>query len=553
MAYFQQIYELLSVIELFGKTPELYYKRKQKKSSTIGIILTIIYIFVCIIYSIFRLIRMLKRTDVTFYDSYAYKEFPSLHLTNEEFYGGFAMGGIIDETIYYPKVQYVTGKKISDKWNWNSIDLEYEICNLEKFGSKYKEKFKSTNLNNLYCLKDVNFDLYGYNNLNAFSYIFLEIYPCINKTKDGISCKPKAYLEEFFRKNIIEFKMQDIDLSPEIYKSPVEYTIKDINGLVFKDLYQQIYSYIQIVILKTEEDITGISYLSKDKIEKFGKYEDTFIVASPSYHDIIEKGTPVCDVTLQLDAKVLTLNRSYSKLFDVLGEIGGFMSFMNRFLNFISFFIIDILYDESLINDLLFFDIKNESILLEKGKTINFNNPPKKKVKIKKTIQNRNDLNQYKNQQTANEIFIEENKNKIKNLKSKENKQNEKKRVIANDIIKNNILQNDMIISDGNESGGNFTNDKQKNNNNINVYEGHLKYKKYKNQIKIEPKFYFCYKCIKKSKNINKALFEEGKRMIREKLDIINLFKKIYENDLLLGKLEIPKEFLEKLKSLPKI
>ena len=36
--------DFLTDFDLFGKTPELYYKGRSKKSSTLGIILTILYI-----------------------------------------------------------------------------------------------------------------------------------------------------------------------------------------------------------------------------------------------------------------------------------------------------------------------------------------------------------------------------------------------------------------------------------------------------------------------------------------------------------------------------
>ena len=38
--------DFLTDFDLFGKTPELYYKGKSKKSSLIGIILTVIYIVI---------------------------------------------------------------------------------------------------------------------------------------------------------------------------------------------------------------------------------------------------------------------------------------------------------------------------------------------------------------------------------------------------------------------------------------------------------------------------------------------------------------------------
>ena len=40
--------EFLTDLDLFGKTPELYYKGNSKKSSIIGVVLTIIYIILYI-------------------------------------------------------------------------------------------------------------------------------------------------------------------------------------------------------------------------------------------------------------------------------------------------------------------------------------------------------------------------------------------------------------------------------------------------------------------------------------------------------------------------
>ena len=85
-------FEFFMNIDLFGKEPNLYYERNKKKTSYIGFVFTIIYIIIYIIFFLYKIIRMAKRVDVTFYDTYAYKDFPSIKLTNEEFYGGFRMG-----------------------------------------------------------------------------------------------------------------------------------------------------------------------------------------------------------------------------------------------------------------------------------------------------------------------------------------------------------------------------------------------------------------------------------------------------------------------------
>ena len=119
--------DFLTDFDLFGKTPEFYYKGRSKKSSIFGIILTIIYIILYITFLIYKLVRMFKRTDVTFYDSYTFKGLPSIKLSNNEFYGGFGMGGIVDERMYHLKVYYVSKVKVNGQWEETTIPLKTDI------------------------------------------------------------------------------------------------------------------------------------------------------------------------------------------------------------------------------------------------------------------------------------------------------------------------------------------------------------------------------------------------------------------------------------------
>ena len=91
--------ECLFKLDLFAKETNLYYKGKSQKNTIIGLIFSIIHIILFIAYLIYKLVRMIKRKDVVFYDSYAYEEeIPSINLTKENFNGAFTVGGLIDET-----------------------------------------------------------------------------------------------------------------------------------------------------------------------------------------------------------------------------------------------------------------------------------------------------------------------------------------------------------------------------------------------------------------------------------------------------------------------
>ena len=67
-------------IDLFGMQAEVYYKGKSKKSSTLGKVLTVLYAIIYAAFFIYKLIRMLKKIDVTFYETTTFTgEIPSLY------------------------------------------------------------------------------------------------------------------------------------------------------------------------------------------------------------------------------------------------------------------------------------------------------------------------------------------------------------------------------------------------------------------------------------------------------------------------------------------
>ena len=172
--------DFLTDFDLFGKEPELYYKGKSKKSSTFGLILTVIYIILYIAFLIYKLIRMFRRVDMTFYDSYTFNGLPSINLTNNEFYGGFGMGGIADDKMYYLLVTYVSKWKVNGKWQNITKVLQTDICNIDWFGPDYKDIFADKPLDQYYCIKDVSgMVLEGYSNLERYSYFNVKFFPCV--------------------------------------------------------------------------------------------------------------------------------------------------------------------------------------------------------------------------------------------------------------------------------------------------------------------------------------------------------------------------------------
>ena len=181
--------DFIKEIDFYGKEPEFYFKGKTKKVTWIGRIFTIIYIIIYIIIFFYKLYRMSKRVDITFYDTYSdnNENIPSINVTNENFYVIFSLLNahtdepFIDETIYYP-VAYFKDEEVEE--------IEVEPCNIDKIGSKYKKFLDESQLNNYYCLNKVNHTLRAY--MNSFS---IKIFPCKNTTENNNHCKSKEIID----------------------------------------------------------------------------------------------------------------------------------------------------------------------------------------------------------------------------------------------------------------------------------------------------------------------------------------------------------------------
>ena len=556
--------DFLTDFDLFGKIPEFYYKGRSKKSSIFGIVLTIIYIIVYIAFLIYKLVRMVNRTDVTFYDSYTFKGLPSIKLTNNEFYGGFGMGGIVDERMYYLEVNYTSKVKVNGQWVTNSTRLQTEICQLEWFGPAYQEIFADQPLSKYYCIRDVSgMVLEGYANLERFSFFEVLYYPCVGKTKDGRDCYDYNTKKKFFEKNVIELKIQDNDLNPTDFKHPVIRRQKDMNSPVFKDLYQLIYSYLQIVNIETDEDITGLNFFTNTiRHEQYTKYENSFLIASPLFFgDILLSGGPIADVTLQLHAKVLTQRRQYTQLIDVLGDVGGLMEILFTFLNIVSSFVTEVLYDKSLVNDLFSFDINKKTVIFNSSKyKKGLNKGDNTTIKDEQKFDLNNQIQDFKELENNKNIEIfskknmdEQNINLKNNFSSSRKKLVKRKKTPRNSYFKysNNALiqYKDQTIpnekSKNNENKISFEENKKINIiNKSNEIPGTANNKNISSDMNLKNVYInnwlvCCFWCVNRKKNVNKVLFEEGSKIITQKLDILNMFNHMYMNEIIEQKLEI--------------
>ena len=74
--------EIITDFDLFGKDPEFYYKGKTKRTSYFGLIFSFLYIILYIAFFIYKILRMVKKLYIDFYETNAFSGTPSIALNN---------------------------------------------------------------------------------------------------------------------------------------------------------------------------------------------------------------------------------------------------------------------------------------------------------------------------------------------------------------------------------------------------------------------------------------------------------------------------------------
>jgi hypothetical protein len=380
--------------------------------------------------------------------------------------------------------------------------------------------------------------------------------------------------------------MEDIDLTPQLYNSPVQLRAKEVSANIGASLFQDVHSYFQIVNIETDEDILGFDIFSRIKKEKYIKYDQAIILSSLKAQDIFQSGDSIVDITIQLSEKELTQKRTYPKLIQVLGDVGGLMEVFFSLFRLISSFLTETLYDQSIVNTLFEFDIDKKIVLLKKPKNRRFRNSiinvePKIFSSKKTTMISRNNslyINDDNTAQTKGKLnstlmfkkrnsikedaFLSRNKKRKSKFKTIIMKVDSKNSNKENKSFKNNKMSfNEFDINShdiNNKEKMKTSKEKEKEIEKEKEMEIEKEKETNKEQIiGIERKglikrikvnrFYasLCFLCARKRKNIQNILLDEGMKIIIEKLDIINVFKKLYRDEKLQSKIETKEEIIE--------
>ena len=560
------IFRFFRNIDIFGKEPQFYYKKSEKKKSNIGSIFTIIYIILYALLLAYKLYRMINKKDGIFTDSNINPEtYESIQLTNDNFYLGFAIEDpysydtIYDDTIYYPKAYFKRGVREGNNWKWDIIELETERCKLEKFGKKYQDIFKKKNLESHHCFKKMDYIMEGHFSYDLYSMLYISLHPCKNTTENGNHCKPIEEIDYYLKGTFVTIQLQDILITPEDYNNPIKERDQDVYTTVGKKLFKELHMYFKIVNIETNTDFIGIEEIKSVKSQKYLKYDSFSQMTKLLDTNIYETGESFCDITLKLSDLVFYQKRNYTSLLQILSDLGGLMEIMMTiFKLFLSSFI-DALYDTAIVNKIFDFEFENKKLVFTKNKKIK----PLRKIEEERETE-KNEIIRRENKkerldQNLEMGYVGSNRvNTCDELKlNLEPKKKYKKKIVKkkkklikptlnkykkfpssrtlniknkiDEIIPENIKENEMI----NENENNNTIfESQKNMNIIRTINNEGVENNVINKITYNKFYFYCFFfCYTKKNTKENKLLEEGINIIRENLDIINIFKKINKKE----------------------
>ena len=472
--------------DIYSKRIGFFYKERDKIGTVFGLFLTFVYVIVTLILFFYYLIKTIKRTDVKSQELTVYSQgLPSLDINQKLFYFAFglennlSLSRFIDERIYYPKVYFIQQKKEKGILvTKEKISLSIERCDIDKFGDEYKNQFQEGELNNSYCLQDLNLTLVGGSKYEKSSFIQIRIHPCINNTQNNNHCKPQNIIDFYLTSGYFSITIKDIGLNPLNYSSPIIPIIQNLKTNVDITMCRESLIYLGITEIQTDIGLFDKSF-KKESFLEYRKYSQSFFfINETEYHN----GKEIFSGEIKLEEYIHVQKREYTKMSEVFSITGGYMQLISTIFALVILLTQNLSVEKKILNRLFNFNFKQRKLIIsiQHLKTINsLIVSEKSNINYSVPFKAYKNINPYTilNQQIKKNIKKNENLNKTNNSYStlmknfNFGKNNDIKSCSNNNSYNKSCLENresheDIKIHKSNRIISNFIEQNNNNNNN---------------------------------------------------------------------------------------
>ena len=551
--------------DIYSKPIGFFYRDKERMGTVFGFILTILYLIICLSLFVFYTLTTINKSDMKVHDSFLYqKEAPEMKINSSYFYFAFGVENyltgytrFIDETIYYPRVEYV--HKVKEGTIFKTIEkksLNFERCKSEKFGKDYEDLLVNGELNNSYCINDLNLTLSGNFKFDKLSYIQINIHPCVNSTENNNHCKPKEVIDEYLSGTFVSILAKDIGLEPSNYTHPVVPQFQDIYSTIDKSYFRDFVVFYGITEIQTDK---GLFY---EQIHK-DRYINLMKTTQGIYYQELKnyyEGESMCEIQIRMSDDIRIQKRTYRKMSEVFAITGGYMQLISTIFSIITFLSNKIDHEVRLVNSIFNFypnqkkvtlkhklqkfyighDLKNNknySFSKVRNESISMSNKRNSIINVNK----KNVFQVYSNEVSSPSIVIIRKKENVHNGKfsesSSKDKENSNYMNVKNERASSNNESNKSKIAFLTFGMNSNSPHKKRNIFNksliIKKKESIAESKNRKKSLEFSPIDYYCFSKFKNNEEIK--LFNLAIAFYKQKLDVIYLFHIILLFEKLLG------------------
>ena len=488
--------KLKNLFDIYGYSPYLFIGGYKRNGSFLGLLSTLLSIMIGWLISSYFLLEFLNKKKFTIITSETNPEgIDSIELTKNTFYFSFYLQDpisykpIIDESIYYPKVYYKIAKRNEKEgFIWIQKPLEYGKCELNDFDENYQKLFMNYNLENMYCIKNLNESIKGVFTKDEYSFIFVEFYECKNST-EKFNCKSQSEINYYLNGSFIAIDFQDISIDPNNFLYPIIPKVGQFYTTLSKNYFKEIHLYFKKILIETD---IGLIF-NEIENKEYAQYDHNEDVLS---FKAFENGG-FLEFSIKFADKITKFSRSYTKAQTVISNIGGFIQFIQTSFWILSYLFVENTVFQKIINKIFYFE---ENFTLTKNEFFSL-----KKLKRKRTVFDMNNHSLETSKDVLN-MNIKPNNNFNtnycinKNIKNKNIQRSHSYNIKINSFLRTS--ENPLFIAENKEI--------------------HLSYCQR-----------FCYKFSNKKKSKIIMLYQKGINLIEQKLDVISIIKDSFQLEII--------------------
>ena len=488
--------KLKNLFDIYGYSPYLFIGGYKRNGSFLGLLSTLLSIMIGWLISSYFLLEFLNKKKFTIITSETNPEgIDSIKLTKNTFYFSFYLQDpisykpIIDESIYYPKVYYKIAKRNEKEgFIWTQKPLEYGKCELNDFDENYQKLFMNYNLENMYCIKNLNESIKGVFTKDEYSFIFVEFYECKNST-EKFNCKSQSEINYYLNGTFIAIDFQDISIDPNNFLYPIIPKVGQFYTTLSKNYFKEIHLYFKKILIETD---IGLIF-NEIENKEYAQYDHNEDMLS---FKALENGG-FLEFSIKFADKITKFSRSYTKAQTVISNIGGFIQFIQTSFWILSNIFVENTVFQKIINKIFYFE---ENFTLTKNEFFSL-----KKLKRKRTVF---DMNNHSLETSKDVLNMNIKPNNIfntnycinKNIKNKNIQRSHSYNIKINSFLRTS--ENPLFIAENKEI--------------------HLSYCQR-----------FCYKFSNKKKSKIIILYQKGINLIEQKLDVISIIKDSFQLEII--------------------